>query len=59
MRSVSRDAYMGSDHGITLDTYFSETLCAYTTMARFVKYRFDDNPDMSATITQLTVCNSP
>ena len=46
---------MGSDPGITLDTYLWETLCDHTTMAIFVKYIFDDHPDMSVTITQFTV----
>ena len=53
------DAYMGSDPGIIFGTYLWATLCAHETMAQFVKYKFDDHPDMSAAITKVAVCNYP
>ena len=59
VRSVARDAYMESDHGVTFDTYSWSTLWDHETMSQFLGYKFDDHPAMFAVITQFTVCNSP
>ena len=56
---MARDAYLGSDTGSTFDTYLWATPCDHETMAQLFKYKFDDNSDMSASIAQFMVCNSP
>ena len=52
VRSVSKDAYMGSDTGIEFDTYSWVTLCAHETMAQFVKYKCNDHAAMSVATIQ-------
>ena len=56
---MARDAYLEIDPGITFDTYLCAPICTQETVAQFVKYKFDDNPDMYMAITQFTVWNSP
>ena len=51
VRSVDRDAFMGSDTGIFLTPTRGPLICACATIAKFVKYEFDDNPAMSAATT--------
>ena len=48
---------MGSYPGFKFGTYSWATLCARATMAKFLKYKFDDNTAMSEAITQFTVHN--
>ena len=50
---------MGSDPGVTFDTYPWATICDHATMAQFLKYTFGDYPDISTAITKFTVFNSP
>ena len=51
--------YLRSDPGITFDTCYWATVFAHSTMAQFVKYKFDYNTAMYTVITKFTVFNSP
>ena len=51
VKSVIRDAYMGSNPVIKFDNYSWATIFAHAMMAQFVKYKFDYHPGMYAAIT--------
>ena len=58
VRSVDRYAYMGTGTGITFDTNSWAALCFHETMAKLLKYKFDDHTAISLAITQCIVCKS-
>ena len=51
VRSVARDAYMGSDIVNKLYIYLLDIFCAHAMMSQYVKYKFYKHPYMSAAIT--------
>ena len=55
LRSVNRDVYIGIGLCIKFDTYSWATICANETISPFVKYKFDNHPDMSEAIMQFTM----